>query len=102
MKSIIVFVVFISLPLVSFADSMRCGQHVVNEETVLAELLQKCGEPQTKDVSTEDVISRNPAGFTRKVGTQVTERWHYQRSSASLPMVVTVVDGKIKSIARAE
>jgi hypothetical protein len=90
------------LPLSAMADSMRCGQWVVNEDTVAAELLQKCGEPQKKDVSTEDVISRNPAGYTRKTGVQVTERWYYQRSSASLPMVVTVVDGKIKSIARAE
>ena len=90
------------LPIGAMADSMRCGQWVVNEDTVAAELLQKCGEPQKKDVSSEDVISRNPAGYTRKTGVQVTERWYYQRSSASLPMVVTVVDGKIKSIARAD
>jgi Protein of unknown function (DUF2845) len=102
MKSLIVFVALFSLPIVSLADSMRCGQYVVNEETVAAELLQKCGEPQKKDVTTEDVISRSPAGFTRKIGTQVTERWYYQRSSASLPMVVTVVDGKIKRIERAD
>jgi hypothetical protein len=101
-RYIIIAVVLTALPVLSLADSMRCGQYVVNEETIPAELLQKCGEPQKKDISTEDVISRNPAGFTRKIGTQVTERWYYQRSSATLPMVVTVVDGKIKSIARAE
>jgi hypothetical protein len=92
----------LSSPLASFADSMRCGQWVVNETVTRDELLKKCGEPQKKDVSTEDVIVRNPAGYTRKAGTQVTERWYYQRSSASLPMLVTIVDGKIKSIARTE
>jgi hypothetical protein len=93
---------FLSMPLVALADSMRCGQWVVNEATAATELLQKCGAPQKKDVSTEDVITRNPAGFTRKTGVQVTERWYYQRSSAMLPMLVTVVDGKIKSLERTE
>lgn len=102
MKSFLLCIAAISIPTLSLADSMRCGRWVVNEETAAAELLQKCGEPQKKDITTEDVITRNPAGFTRKTGTQVTERWYYQRSSASLPMVVTVVDGKIKSIERAE
>jgi len=32
----------------------------------------------------------------------VTERWRYQRSSGSLPMLVTIVDGKIVSIERTE
>jgi uncharacterized protein DUF2845 len=92
----------LAMPILASADSMRCGQWVVNEATAPSELLQKCGEPQKKDVSTEDVITRNPAGYTRKTGTQVTERWYYQRSSATLPMVVVVVDGKVKSIERAE
>jgi hypothetical protein len=32
----------------------------------------------------------------------VTERWYYQHSSGSLPMMVKIIDGKIISIERAE
>jgi len=99
---LIIIAITCVLPLSAMADSMRCGQSIVTEDTIPAELLKKCGEPQKKDVTTEDVISRNPAGYTRKTGTQVTERWYYQRSSSSLPMVVKIVDGKINSIERAE
>ena len=37
-----------------------------------------------------------------KVGTKITERWLYRRGTQSLPMLVTIIDGKIQSIERAE
>ena len=42
---------FLLLPLAAPADSMRCGKWVVNETASSAEILQKCGEPQQKDVT---------------------------------------------------
>ncbi len=84
------------------ADSMRCGSFVVNETVAVAELLEKCGEPASKEVKTEDVIARNPDGFTRKVGTKTIERWIYQRSNRALPMAVTIVDGKVIGLERAD
>jgi hypothetical protein len=84
------------------ADSMRCGSFVVNETIAVAELLEKCGEPASKEVKTEDVIARNPDGFTRKVGTKTIERWIYQRSNRALPMAVTIVDGKVIGLERAD
>jgi hypothetical protein len=84
------------------ADSMRCGPSVVNETMSVSELLQKCGEPLSKDVKTEDVTARNPDGFTYKVGTKITERWIYQRSTRALPMAVTIVDGKVTRLERAD
>lgn len=99
---VLVFLLVLGQLPVASADSMRCGQSIVNEENTPSEVLNKCGEPQHKDVSTQDIIVRNPAGYTRKTGVQVTERWYYQRSSQALPMLVTIVDGKVKSIERAE
>ena len=90
------------LPLAASADSMRCGKWVVNETSSTAEIQEKCGEPQQKDVSKEDVISRNATGYFSKVGVKVTERWRYQASNRALPMLVTVVDGKVVSIERTE
>jgi hypothetical protein len=95
---------FVSLlfPLTAPADSMRCGKWVVNETSSSAEILEKCGEPQQKDVTTEDVYAKNAIGGTSKVGVKVTERWRYQASNRVLPMLVTIVDGKVVSIQRAD
>jgi hypothetical protein len=90
------------LPFAALADSMRCGQWVVNETSSSAEILEKCGEPQQKDVTKEDVYAKNTIGGTHKVGVTVTERWRYQASNRVLPMLVTIVDGKVASVARAE
>jgi hypothetical protein len=90
------------LPLAASAESMRCGKWVVNETTAVAEILDKCGEPQKKDISHEDAYARNALGYSTKIGVKVTERWRYQASNRVLPMLVTIVDGKIVSIERTE
>jgi hypothetical protein len=90
------------LPFAASAESMRCGKGVISETSSAAEILEKCGEPQKKDISHEDVYARNSLGNTNKVGVKVTERWRYQASDRVLPMLVTIVDGKIVSIERTE
>jgi hypothetical protein len=90
------------LPLAASGESMRCGKWVISETSSTAEIVEKCGEPQQKDVSHEDVYARNTLGHTDKVGVKVTERWRYQASNRVLPMLVTIVDGKVVSIERTE
>ena len=90
------------LPLAASAESMRCGKWVVSETSSAAEILEKCGEPQKKDIAHEDVYARNALGNTNKIGVKVTERWRYQASNRVLPMLVTIVDGKVVSIERTE
>jgi hypothetical protein len=90
------------LPLAASAESMRCDKWVISETTSAAEILEKCGEPQKKDISHEDVYARNSLGNTNKIGVKVTERWRYQSSNRVLPMLVTIVDGKVVSIERTE
>jgi Protein of unknown function (DUF2845) len=90
-------------PGVAHGESMRCGATIVDETTSVADLLVKCGEPQSKDVKTEDVFARNPdTGLNRKIGTKIIERWVYRRSSQTLPMAVTIVDGKVTRLERAD
>ncbi len=87
----------------AMADSMRCDKWVVNEAVTVAELTEKCGPPTSKTVSTEDVMARNAnTNALHKVGTKITERWLYRRGTQSLPMLVTIIDGKVQSIERAE
>ena len=50
------------LPFAASAESMRCGKWVVSETSAAAEILEKCGEPQQKDVAREDVLGKNTLG----------------------------------------
>jgi len=85
------------------ADAMRCGQSLVDEDSSVAEVLKKCGEPQEKTSTTEDVHAVNAAGHRYKTGTTTTrERWIYRRGPGALPMSVTIVDGDIKRIERVD
>ena len=79
-------------------DPMRCGSSLITSEATLEELVQKCGEPDSKKVTEEDVRAANAGGGSRKVGTTLTEVWTYDRGSRAFDMVVTIIDGRIKSI----
>lgn len=66
------------------------------------ELLGKCGAPTSKTVVEEDVYGPAASGKGRvKVGTTRTEVWTYDRGSQASAMVVTIVDGEIRSMERA-
>jgi hypothetical protein len=82
------------------AETIRCGSSLVDESAAVETLLARCGEPTSKRATSEGVYARNPDGSTRKVGTSVTEYWTYDRGTQAAPILVTIVEGKIKSIER--
>ncbi len=84
------------------AENFRCGQRIASPDMSVAELLEICGEPTSKTVETVDVYARTAAGGRIRTGTSVIETWTYDRGSQSFAMVVTIVDGKIKSMERGE
>jgi hypothetical protein len=90
------------LPQITLADeTFRCGQWVVSSALSVAELVARCGEPSTRESRTEDVKVRNRNnGLLIKTGETTTETWTYERGTQAAPMVVTIVDGQIKSIDR--
>lgn len=79
-------------------ETIRCGSWVVDSSATVEELVRKCGEPSSKDSVVQDVRARNADGTTRVVGTTVTEYWTYERGTRALAIVVTIVDGRIRSI----
>lgn len=79
-------------------ETVRCGSSLVDESATVEQLLAKCGEPDSKRVTSEDAYARNSGGGTRKVGTIVTEYWTYDRGSQAAAILVTIVEGKIKSV----
>ncbi|HTU67186.1 MAG TPA: DUF2845 domain-containing protein [Steroidobacteraceae bacterium] len=81
-------------------EAFRCGKWVVSSSMTVSELLAKCGEPAERAQETSDVRARGINGGMVKVGETVTETWTFARGTQAAPMVVTIVDGRIKSIER--
>ena len=81
------------------AESMRCGRWVVDESATPDELIQKCGEPASKETSEEDVRTPGLSGSI-KIGTVKTERWTYDRGRRAPAVLVKIAGGKIRSMER--
>ena len=85
----------------AFAETFRCGSWIASPDMSVEELLEKCGEPTQKTMEIIDVYGTTVSGGgTVKRGTSTIEKWTYDRGSQAAPMVVTIVDGKIKSMER--
>ncbi len=90
------------LPPVACGDeALRCGSWLVTLPVSQTELLQKCGEPDYRESTAEDVRAPARGGGSRAIGTTIIEKWTYRTDPGSLPMLVTLVDGKVTRIERA-
>ena len=82
-------------------ENFRCGKWIASSDMTPAELAEKCGPPTLHESRTEDVMVRNRnTGLMQKVGETRIETWTYDRGTQAAPMVVTIIDGRIKSIDR--
>jgi hypothetical protein len=100
MKTLPAMTLLALLPLAAQADEpFRCGQRIVTSDLTVDQLTERCGPPTWHESKTEDVLVRNRNnGLMIKVGETTTETWVYERGPQAITMVVTIVDGKIKSI----
>ena len=104
MRTLFALLVTLALGATALADEpMRCGNWLIAMPVSLDELLHKCGEPSSKEVSTEDIRAAGKSGSgSRAIGTTTTEKWTYRSSEQSLPTIVTIIDGKVTRIAKGE
>jgi Protein of unknown function (DUF2845) len=85
------------------AETFRCGQWIASPEMTVDELIEKCGMPARKTTEVVEIYGRAISGYGRvKRGTSTIEKWTYDFGSQTFDMVVTIVDGEIKSMERAE
>ena len=77
------------------ADTYRCGNGLVSEESTVAEILAKCGQPTSKDVREVQPTARSVNGTVLKLPPVKIEVWTYTRSPG---LKVTIMDGKVESI----
>jgi hypothetical protein len=83
------------------AETFRCGKWIISVELTPGEIISKCGPPTSQTSRSEDVKARNRnTGLVVKTGESTTETWTWDRGPLAAPMVVTIVDGKVKSIER--
>jgi hypothetical protein len=91
----------VSLSITVQADeTFRCGQWIVSSELTVEDLVKKCGPPTSQESKVQDILVRNQFGLMIKNGETVTETWTYHRGTRAAPMVVTIIDGRIRSIER--
>ena len=82
-------------------ENFRCGMWIASSDMSVAELISKCGEPASRTTRSEDVLARNAnTGLMYKIGETLVETLVYSRGATAPPMVVTIIDGKIKNIER--
>jgi hypothetical protein len=82
-------------------ENFRCGKWIASSALSVEELTRRCGPPNQRNVSTQDVLVRNRNnGLMVKVGESQVETWVYDRGATAPPMIVTIVDGRIKKIER--
>ena len=93
--------VVLAWPCAAQAENFRCGKWIASTDLSVAELLARCGEPASREQRTEDVLVRNRnTGLMSKSGEILVQTWTYDRGTQATPMIVTIVDGRIKSIER--
>jgi hypothetical protein len=102
-RKIIVMLALLLVSMSAAAETFRCGPWIASEDMTVEELLEKCGEPAKRTSEIVDVYGPSVSGGGRiKRGTSTIEKWTYDRGSQAAPMIVTIVDGKIKNMERGE
>ena len=76
-------------------DVMRCGNGIVDVGMIAAQVVAKCGTPQSKEVGTAPGRGRGGRGTA---GATRVERWTYDRGYGQFPALLTFEHGKLASI----
>ena len=80
-------------------DVMRCGNVIVDVGMAAAQVVAKCGTPQSKEVgSAPGKGRRGGRGAASSAGGGRVERWTYDRGYGQFPALLTFEHGKLASI----
>ncbi len=95
MCRVLALIVGSQLAATAIADGpFRCGSKIIDVGMTLGEVLEYCGEPNSKTTEFQDVRSSN----NRILGTTEIHRWTYESYSAT--RVLVFVDSELQSIER--
>lgn len=71
-------------------ETFRCGSSLISPGMPADEVLQKCGQPDDKEVVEEPIRARNAGGGSRVIGTAIVEHWTYSRGSGQFPALLLI------------
>jgi hypothetical protein len=97
-SAVAIATVVVMVPSVLFAETFRCGNKLVTQDSPLSEIVAKCGTPSHKEVSDVQPTARSVNGTMQRLPTIRTEVWTYDRGANAFAMKVTVVDGKVTKV----
>jgi hypothetical protein len=96
MKRFLILLAF-AIP-AAHADTLRCGSKLIQEGDPAGKVLERCGEPQNKQVITEPVRAATSLGGTQQVGTYTYEIWRFSRGAGKFPALLRIEGGVVKTI----
>jgi hypothetical protein len=79
-------------------DAFWCGSRLIREGMAAADVITRCGEPDTRRVIEEPVYGSGAGGRRVRVGVSITEYWTYDRGTGRFPARVTVREGVAEQI----
>lgn len=80
------------------ADILRCGSSLIEVGDSQDAVLNKCGEPVSRQTISEPVWVRGINGNTYQSGTEQWELWHYDRGPRQFPAILKIAGGVVQSI----
>jgi hypothetical protein len=89
---------FLAQAPLAHADTLACGNRLIETGDTATDVLATCGEPTSREVVTEPVHVRTRAGGTRVIGTTQKEIWVYDRGSGKFPAILTFEEGVLKEL----
>ena len=90
----------LAIPIVSQADTIRCGTALIREGSTVLSIREECGDPTTIESSTEPVFGRREDGTRYAVGTVPVDYWYYDFGSRRNPVRMTIKGGVAEKIER--
>lgn len=76
----------------------RCNGSIIDTGLTIPEVIAKCGEPDSREVTSVPIRARNPKGATYVVGTATIEHWIYRRRAGEFPALLTFDMGRLRDI----
>lgn len=79
-------------------EVFRCNGSIIETGLTIPEVLARCGEPESRDVSTVPIRARSIYGASYVVGTATLEYWVYRRRGGQFPAFLTFDQGRLRDI----
>lgn len=89
----------LAAPVVADDDEvMRCGGKLVTTGMTEGQVLDLCGEPQSRREEEVAQMARRANGTSYQIGTIIVQHWIYDRSSSRFPAHLKFEEGKLVSL----